>query len=238
MTSLDDSSATIAGALRSVSDRIDRACATAGRARGSVRLVAVSKFHDAAAIRAAYDAGHRAFGENYVQELREKADALLSCEGIEWHMIGHLQRNKARDVAALAAMVHTVDSTRLASALDRHCAELGRVLPVLIQVNVGGEEQKSGCAPSEVRALLESIASMKNVAVRGLMTIPPDTADAADSQRFFDALSNLRDELGGPAALPELSMGMTHDLEFAIAAGATIVRVGTAIFGARPAAPR
>lgn len=238
MTSLDDSGATIASALRSVSDRIDRACATAGRARGSVRLVAVSKFHDATAIRAAFDAGHRAFGENYVQELRAKADALASCEGIEWHMIGHLQRNKARDVAAIAAMVHTVDSARLATALDRQCAELGRVLPVLIQVNVGGEEQKSGCAPSEVRTVLESVASMKNLAVRGLMTVPPDTAEASDSRRFFDALSRLRDELGGPAALPELSMGMTHDLEFAIAAGATIVRVGTAIFGARPSSAR
>jgi pyridoxal phosphate enzyme (YggS family) len=234
---MDDLRVTVAHALRSVSERIDRACALAGRARGSVRLVAVSKFHDVAAIRAAYDAGHRLFGENYVQELRAKAKALEHCEGIEWHMIGHVQRNKARDVAAIAAMVHTVDSVRLATALDRYCAELGRVLPVLIQVNVGGEAQKSGCAPSEVRTVLERIASMKHLAVKGLMTIPPATENVAESRRFFDALSKLRDELGGPEVLPELSMGMTADLEFAIAAGATIVRVGTAIFGVRPTAP-
>lgn len=228
----------IRSALRTVVGRIDDACANAGRARGSVKLVAVSKFHDAPSIRAAFDAGQRAFGENYVQELSAKSHALADCVGIEWHVIGHLQRNKAREVAAIAAMVHTVDSVRLASALDRQCAELGRVLPVLLQVNVGGEAQKSGCAPSELRALIDTFATHSNLALRGLMTVPPDTDEAADSRVYFDALARLRDEHGGAAALPELSMGMTHDLEHAIDAGATIVRVGTAIFGERPSPAR
>lgn len=232
----------VAASLQAVRARIDAACEASGRDRADVRLVAVSKFHDAAAVRAAYDAGQRAFGENYVQELCAKSAALADCSGIEWHVIGHLQRNKARDVVARAAMVHTVDSARLASALDRQCAEQGRALPVLVQVNVAGESQKSGCAPHELSAVLDACAGLANVRVRGLMTVPPERDEAAESLRYFEMLASLRDAHGGPSALPELSMGMTHDLEYAVRAGATLLRVGTAIFGARsphsPASPR
>lgn len=223
----------VAASLQAVRARIDAACAACGREPGEVRLVAVSKFHDDASVRAAFDAGQRAFGENYVQELCAKSAALADCSGIEWHVIGHLQRNKARDVVARAAMVHTVDSARLAAALDRQCAEQGRALPVLVQVNVAGEAQKSGCAPDELSAVLDACAALANVRVRGLMTVPPETDEAAESLRYFEMLASLRDAHGGRSALPELSMGMTHDLEYAVRAGATLVRVGTAIFGAR-----
>jgi pyridoxal phosphate enzyme (YggS family) len=199
-----------------------------------VRLVAVSKFHPVDRVRAAYRAGQRAFGENYAQELEEKALALASLEGVEWHVIGHLQRNKARAVAQHAAMVQSVDSARLAAALDRASAELGRVLPVLVQVNVGAEAQKSGCAPGELPSILDAIERAPNLALKGLMTIPPHTDDPDGARPFFDALAALRERNGGTVRLPELSMGMTHDLEQAIACGATIVRVGTAIFGERP----
>lgn len=224
-------------ALLAVRERIDRACAAAGRDRSSVALVAVSKFHEAAKVRAAYAAGQRAFGENYVQELADKSAALGDCEAIEWHVIGHLQRNKVKDVVPIAAMIHTVDSARLASTIDRLCAEHGRTMPVLIQVNVGGEAQKSGCAPDELGALLDALVAMPNVSVRGLMTVPPESEDAADSLRYFETLAALRERHGGARALPELSMGMTHDLEYAVRAGSTLVRVGTAIFGSRPPRP-
>lgn len=224
----------VQSALREVRARIDQACVAAGRAPEGVKLVAVSKFHEASKVRAAHAAGQRAFGENYVQELVDKRASLEDCEGIEWHVIGHLQRNKVKDIVAIAAMIHTVDSARLGSAIDRLCAEGGRVMPVLVQVNVGGEAQKSGCAPDELGALLESLSAMSHVAVRGLMTVPPESEDAADSLRYFEMLAALREKHGGARTLPELSMGMTHDLEHAVRAGSTLVRVGTAIFGSRP----
>lgn len=228
----------IADALRAVNAAIDEACVRAGRPRGSVSLVAVSKLHSVDRVREAYDAGQRAFGENYVQELVAKAEALSSLPALAWHAIGHVQRNKARAVAAHATMLHTLDSERLGVALDRACAEVGRVLPVLVQVNVGREAQKSGCAPEALGALLDALAPLSHVAVRGLMTVPPHTDDPAGARPYFEALARLRDEHGGARALPELSMGMSHDLPHAIAAGATIVRVGTAIFGERPSTQR
>jgi pyridoxal phosphate enzyme (YggS family) len=229
-----DDGAAVVAALESVRARIHAACASSGRALNSVRLLAVSKFHSVDRVRAAYGAGQRLFGENYAQELETKALALAALEGIEWHAIGHLQRNKARVIVQHAAMVQSVDSARLASALDRASAEFGRVLPVLVQVNVGAEAQKSGCAPGELRSIVEAIEASPNLALRGLMTIPPHTEDPEGARPFFDALATLREQHGGAARLPELSMGMTHDLEQAIACGATIVRVGTAIFGERP----
>ncbi len=223
----------LATRLARVRSRIDEACARAGRTPADVRLIAVSKFHGPERVREVHRAGQRAFGENYAQELALKSDALADLTDVEWHVIGHLQRNKARQVAERAAMVHTVDSARLALALDRASAEVGRTLSVLVQVNVAREVGKSGCAPEELPAILEVVARSPALSLRGLMTIPPASDDPEAARPFFDALASLRDRHGGSRALPELSMGMTQDLECAIASGATMVRVGTAIFGER-----
>jgi hypothetical protein len=193
----------------------------------------VSKLQPEALIRAAYACGQRDFGENYVQELVSKREALADLAEIRWHLIGHLQRNKAKYVAPFVHLAHTVDDRDLGAELGRRAKSAGRVLDALVQVNVGGEAQKSGCAPGDLAALLRDLAAVEGLRVRGLMTVPPHTDDPAGAGPFFDALRALRDAHGGPEALPTLSMGMTHDLEVAVAAGATLVRVGTAIFGAR-----
>ena len=224
---------TIADNLGLVAERITRAAERAGRDAGAIRLLAVSKTMSADKIREAYRAGQRDFGENYVQELALKAQALEDLTDVRWHMIGHLQRNKAQKVAELAHSVHSLDSTRLSAELGRRAGALGRRLGVLIEVNVGGENQKSGATPEELPELLEAVSGEPALQLRGLMTVPPHTEDPAGSLVYFEALRRLRDEHGGELRLPELSMGMTHDLEWAIQAGATIVRVGTAIFGAR-----
>jgi pyridoxal phosphate enzyme (YggS family) len=225
--------ADIAERLTEVRARISRAARDAGRDAGEIRLVAVSKTHGAALIREAYAAGQREFGENYVQELTRKADELRDLPGIAWHVIGRLQRNKCKLVVPLAALVHSVDSIRLARELGKRAAA-DNPLSVLVEVNVGGEAQKTGCAPAELGGLLEAVAAEPALSLRGLMTVPPHTDDPAGARPFFDELVRLRDQHGGAERLPELSMGMTHDLEHAIVAGATIVRVGTAIFGERP----
>jgi pyridoxal phosphate enzyme (YggS family) len=172
-----------------------------------------------------------------VQELVQKAEQLSDLSELRWHVIGHLQRNKARLVTELAWLVHSVDSAELARELaNRVSAEPAappRRLPVLVEVSIAGEAQKSGVAPGELAPLLEAIEALPALQLRGLMCVPPLSADVRDSQAFFEALRELRDQSGGPARLPELSMGMTADLEQAVAAGATLVRVGTAIFGAR-----
>jgi pyridoxal phosphate enzyme (YggS family) len=215
-----------AARLRDVEARIARAAERAKRDPASVRLLAVSKTQPAALVREAYDAGQRAFGENYVQELSEKALALGALTDLEWHFIGHLQRNKVKDVLRANAVVHTVDSTRLADELARR-AGTGRVR-MLLQVNVAREAQKSGVLPEELAALVAHVRALPSLELRGLMTIPPD-AQPEDARPHFRALRALAVE----HALPELSMGMSADLEVAIEEGATIVRVGTAIFGAR-----
>lgn len=224
----------VAARLRDVRQRIELAARQSGREPGSVRLLAVSKTKPAAAIRAAHAAGQRDFGENYVQELLEKAAELADLSDLSWHLIGHLQRNKTKHVAKLASAVHTIDSARLALDLDKRVAEAGREpLTVLVEVNVGGEFQKHGCSPDALGPLLEIIEEARSLRLTGLMTVPPHTEDPAGARPFFDALVALRDAHGGAARLPELSMGMSHDLEHAIAAGATWVRIGTAIFGER-----
>lgn len=224
----------IAARLAEVRARIERAARAAGRDASGVRLLAVSKTKPAQAIREAYAAGQRDFGENYVQELADKAAELADLAELRWHMIGHLQRNKAKVVAKLATAVHTVDSVRLADELGKRAAEAGRGrLTVLVEVNVGGEAQKSGCAPDQLEGVLAAIERAPSLVLSGLMTVPPHTDDPAGARPFFDQLVALRDAHGGAARLPELSMGMTHDLEQAVAAGATWVRVGTAIFGER-----
>jgi pyridoxal phosphate enzyme (YggS family) len=219
----------VAERLASVRARIEAACARAGRNPGEVALVAVSKTHSAQQVRLAYEAGQRLFGENYVQELVAKAEALRDLPELRWHFIGHLQRNKAKEVARLSRCVETVDSVRLADALARRVDPSGAPIEVLVQVNVAREPRKSGCAPEELAAIIEHVRALPTLALRGLMTIPPLSADPEEARPHFRALRALAAAHG----LRELSMGMSGDLEVAIEEGATIVRVGTAIFGPR-----
>jgi pyridoxal phosphate enzyme (YggS family) len=224
----------VASALAEVRGRIERAAVGAGRDPLAVKLIAVSKTKGPEAVREAYAAGQRAFGENYAQELAVKAEALADLPGLEWHFIGHLQTNKARVAAKHAHVVHTVDSGALARELGKRAAKEGRAspLPVLIEVSVGGEAQKAGAAPSEIDEVMRAVQAQPSLALRGLMTMPP-AGDLTAARHVFETLVSLRNLHGGPAMLPELSMGMTADLEVAVACGATLVRVGTAIFGAR-----
>ena len=222
----------IAGAIERVQERIERACEGAGRDPGSVQLVAVSKGHPEEVIRTAYAAGMRVFGENYAQELAAKASALSDLRDIRWRFIGHLQRNKIKLIEGAQATVDTVDSARLAQALSTRAGASGTDLEVLLQVNVGGEAQKSGCTPDEVPALVEAVRALPNISLRGLMTVAPHLDEVEATRPFFAALRGLAEANG----LPELSMGMTHDLEQAVAEGATMLRIGTAIFGPRPQA--
>ncbi|MCB9591835.1 MAG: YggS family pyridoxal phosphate-dependent enzyme [Sandaracinaceae bacterium] len=211
----------IAERLAAVRETIARACDAAGRDPASVTLVAVSKRHPAAAVLEAMAAGQTVFGENYAQELVEKAAAV---PGARWHFIGHLQRNKARQVIGTGATIETVDSVRLVEELDRRAEGS---LDVLLQVDVAREASKSGCAVEELPELVAAARAASKLRLRGLMTVPPA---GEDPTRWFRALR----ELAQAHELPELSMGMSADLEVAIAEGATIVRVGTAIFGPRP----
>lgn len=219
----------IVGNIDRVRERIERACDRADRDRSSVELVAVAKAHPEETIRAAYDAGLRVFGENYAQELAEKVDALRDLPDLQWRFIGHLQRNKIKWVERARASVDTVDSIRLAEALAARAEAAGHTTEVLIQVNVGEEAQKSGCQPREVPALVAGVRQLTGVALRGLMTVAPHFDDPEDARPCFAALRRLAETHG----LETLSMGMTHDLEQAVAEGATMVRIGTALFGAR-----
>lgn len=226
----------VAEGLASVRDRIARAATAASREPSAVRLVAVSKTKPAAAIREAYAAGQRDFGENYAQELTQKAAELADLVDLRWHYIGHLQSNKARAIAKVAHYVHTVDSVSLAKELGKRAAKEGsgaerERLPVLVEVNVGAEPQKHGATAADLRDVLAAVDAEPSLVLRGLMTMPPIDREAA--RRVFEALGSLRNLHGGRARLPELSMGMSDDLEVAIACGATLVRVGTAIFGSR-----
>ena len=219
--------------LERVRARLAAALNSAGRTPDSARLIAVSKLQPPTAIRTAYAAGQRDFGENYVQELEQKVNELADLTELRWHMIGHLQRNKARSVAPLVAMIHTVHSVELARELDKRVTGELR-LSVLVEVNVGGEAQKSGCVPGALAEVLEALQGAQRLRVAGLMCVPPHTEDPSGARPYFEELARLRDAHGGAERLPELSMGMTADLEYAVAAGATMVRVGTAIFGERP----
>jgi hypothetical protein len=220
----------IAENLALVRARIANAAAECGRVPGEIRLVAVSKTKPAQDVRAAYAAGQRDFGENYAQELAKKAAELADLSELSLHFIGHLQRNKVKLVLPHVSMIHTVDSPRLARELATRATQS---VKVLVEVNVGGETQKTGCPPSQLAELLDVIDGFEALDLRGLMTVPPHTEDPNGATPYFEQLAHLRQQAGGAARLPELSMGMTHDLEQAVRAGATIVRVGTAIFGAR-----
>ena len=222
----------VAQGLARVRDRIVRAATAVGRDPAEVRLIAVSKTKPASAIREAYAAGQRDFGENYAQELAQKAEELSDLTELRWHFIGHLQTNKARFVVRVAHLVHTVDGPSLARELGKRTAKEGREpLPVLVEVNVGGEPQKHGATAMDLKDVLASVDAEPSLLVRGLMTMPP--SDFESARRAFEALGSLRALHGGPKRLPELSMGMSDDLEIAVACGATLVRVGTAIFGGR-----
>ena len=233
------------GALRAA---ITEACTHSGRPASSVALVAVSKLQPASAIVEALRCGQRDFGENYAQELRDKQQELAGdadFAALHWHFIGPLQRNKVHLVVGRAALIHSVDSHELATALATRAAKTPSatgqpfVQHCLIQVNIAGEQQKAGCPPEALPALLDTIAATGTLRCRGLMCIPPDAADAEQSRPYFRRLRELRDAQAQVARrnveLVELSMGMSHDFAVAIAEGATLVRVGTALFGARPA---
>lgn len=219
--------------LADVRTRVRVAAERCGRDPSTITLLAVSKTKPEAAVAEAYAAGQRAFGENYAQELEDKARALAHLPGIEWHFVGRLQSNKARVVAPIARMVHAVDGEKLARELARRAADRATPLEVLVEVNVGGEASKGGVEPAALGPLLAAIEALPALCLAGLMSIPPHTERAEDARPFHRALRELREKHGGAARLPVLSMGMTDDLEIAIEEGATIVRVGTAIFGAR-----
>lgn len=219
----------VAARLQAVRQRIARACQSAGRDPGSVALVAVSKGHGPAVVKEAYDAGQRVFGENYAQELATKATALAQCLGVSWRFIGHLQRNKAQLVVPMAHSVDAVDSIRLAKALDGQASRCGKRLNVLIQVNVAGEAQKAGCSVDDLDAVVDATRACDHLKFDGFMTIPPFDANPEAARPHFARLRTL----AAKYASAELSMGMSSDLEVAIEEGATIVRVGTAIFGPR-----
>lgn len=224
---------TISINLQAVRNRISAACAAAGRPADAVQLLAVSKTWPAACVREAAACGQGAFGENYVQEGIEKI-AELADLNLEWHFIGPLQSNKTREVAENFAWVHSVERIKIAERLAAQRPAHLPPLQVCIQVNVSGEASKSGCAPAAASALAHAIAALPQLRLRGLMAIPAVTDDAVLQRQNFAQLSTLFTQLNIEGlALDTLSMGMSHDLEAAILAGATMVRVGTAIFGER-----
>ncbi len=222
--------------LEGVLGRIRQAALACGRDPRSVRLVAVSKTVSAERVRQAVAAGVDTLGENYIQEARGKIDALAALP-VAWHFIGHLQTNKAKYAVRLFELIHTVDSLKLAAELDRQAAKAGKNQRVLVQVNVSGEASKSGASEAEAGRLVAEIAKLPHLSLEGLMTMPPFFDQPERARPYFRGLRRLRDEIQQrklPGVdLRELSMGMTGDFEVAIAEGATLVRIGTAIFGER-----
>jgi pyridoxal phosphate enzyme (YggS family) len=216
----------IAANLGSVEARIAKACERSGRKRQDVTLVAVTKTFPASDVDLAIAAGATNVGENKVQETRDKKPAVTGVA--RWHLIGHLQSNKAKDAVRLFDVIHTVDSIELAERLARLAGEAGKRQEVMLQVNVGGEEQKSGAEPRDLSAIAQRVKQLDSLHVVGLMTIPP-LGEAEAMRPYFRQLRAMRDDLG----LEHLSMGMTDDFEVAIEEGATVIRVGRAIFGSR-----
>jgi PLP dependent protein len=229
----------VAQNIASIQERVALAAQRSGRKSSDITLMAVSKTFPVASVREAYGAGLRIFGENRVQEFSQKAGALRNLQDAKWHMIGHLQSNKAAVAAEVFDAVDSLDSLKLAEKLNASAAKLGKKLSVLIEVNVGGEAAKSGLAPDsdEMEKILMAAPGLEYLDFRGLMTVPPFTEDAQEARPYFRQLRALRDSVAGrrlPAVrMDELSMGMSHDFEIAIEEGSTCVRVGTAIFGQR-----
>jgi PLP dependent protein len=221
--------------ILAIRERIAGAAARAGRQSSEIRLMAVTKTMEEGRIRQALEAGIDLCGENYIQESRTKVESIGHPP--QWHMIGHLQTNKAKYAVRLFDMVESVDRLELAVELDRRAKAAGRVLPILIEVNSGGELTKSGVAPEETIDLIRKVALLENLAIKGLMTMPPWFENPETARPFFSALRALRDQIAAEhidrVAMEELSMGMTDDYEVAIEEGATIVRIGRGIFGER-----
>jgi len=226
----------LAAHLQSVRQRVAAACRRSGRDPAAVTLLAVSKSQPPDLIRAAADAGLDLFGENRVQEAKAK---ISQCPGhLRWHMIGHLQSNKCRDAVSLFSMIQSVDSLSLAEEINKWAAHFAKTMPVLLEINIAGESSKFGCSPEKLPALLPLLNSLPKLEIHGLMTIAPFAADPEKARPVFRRLRQLQADceqiLGAP--LPHLSMGMTGDFEVAIEEGATIIRLGTALFGPRRAA--
>jgi hypothetical protein len=230
-----DAHSLLPGNLERVRERIARAAERAGRRAEEITLIAVSKTFPADAIRAAYDAGLRSFGENRVREFEAKQPKLADLTDATWHLIGHLQSNKVRRAAHLFNHVDSIDSLALAQKLDSAVAPESKRLSVLIEVHLGGEETKSGVAEGDLRLLAEGVEKLPHLELRGLMTIPPYCDDPEAPRPYFRKLRDLRNEISRRLgrALPALSMGMSHDFEVAIEEGASEIRIGTALFGQR-----
>ncbi|HMM39628.1 MAG TPA: YggS family pyridoxal phosphate-dependent enzyme [Desulfovibrio sp.] len=231
---LEERARQLAENLARVREDMAEAARLAGRAPAEVALVAISKMHPASDVAALFAAGQRVFGESYAQEAKDKREELAHLP-IEWHFVGGLQRNKAKLVAGECALIHAVDSLRLAEAVDRKAAERGVVQDVLLQVNSAGEEQKHGVSEAELPALAEAVAAMPALRLKGLMVLPPFFDDPERARPFFARARELKEDLERRLSmgLPHLSMGMTGDFAAAIAEGATLVRIGTRIFGQR-----
>lgn len=225
----------LADNLKQVQNNIADACRKAGRDPEEVTLVAVSKTKPVEMLQEAYDAGARVFGENKVQEIMDKYDRLPS--DIQWHMIGHLQRNKVKYIIDKVAMIHSVDSVRLAQTIEAEAAKKDLVMPILVEVNVAEEESKFGLSTDEVLPFLEEISQYPHIAVKGLMTIAPFVDDAEENREVFVKLKKLSVDIAAKninnVTMSVLSMGMTGDYQVAVQEGATMVRVGTGIFGER-----
>jgi hypothetical protein len=232
---MENQTATIHANLAKIRERIARATERCGRAPEEITLVAVSKTHPAEAIRAAYESGVRHFGENRVQEWESKHPKAADLDAT-WHLVGHLQSNKARRAAYLFRRVDSVDDLALAKKLHAAAEAEGKCLPVLIEVHMGGEETKSGVAEADLPTLASSIAPFAHLELLGLMAIPPFFDAPEQARPYFRKLRELRDALTQRLSrpLPILSMGMSHDFEIAIEEGATEIRIGTALFGSRP----
>lgn len=229
----------IAENIARVRERLATAAKRARRNPNEITLIAVSKTFPAESVREAYQSGLRIFGESRVQEFTAKAAALSDLQNAEWHMIGHLQTNKATKAAELFSAIDSVDSLRLAEKLNSAAEQLNKTIPVLIEINTGGEAAKTGIAPDseELENILQAAPSLAHLEIRGLMTVPPFTEDSKDARPFFRKLRDLRDQIAmrhlPKISMDVLSMGMSHDFEVAIEEGSTCVRVGTAIFGER-----
>jgi pyridoxal phosphate enzyme (YggS family) len=227
----------IAANCREVLERMGEAAARSGRDPAEIKLLAASKSQSIDKIRAAVEAGIRLFGENYVQEAEAKKSALDA--SVEWHMIGHLQRNKVKTALGIFDLIQSLDSVELARALDKEGKRRGRAVRALVEVNLAGEESKSGIARNQVASLLEEIGKLSYIRIEGLMVVPPLADDPEKARPYFRALRELQAELRplntANVNIKELSMGMTHDYGIAIEEGATLVRIGTAIFGPRGA---
>lgn len=221
--------------LKTVQENIIASCEKVGRDPSEVTLIAVSKTHPASMVKEIYDAGIRRFGENKVQEMTAKMEELP--DDIKWHMIGHLQRNKVKYIAGKVELIHSVDSFRLAEEINIQAKKHGIVIPILIEVNVAHEDTKFGVAPEDTEQLIDEIATLDGVTIKGLMTSAPFVSNPEDNRPVFRRLKELSVDIGSKnkdnVSMDILSMGMTNDYQIAVEEGSTMVRVGTAIFGAR-----